>query len=321
MCKVNKFILLLFSGLLIVCASLYGQPGSAENLSEWALITVGCAHLRAAPSHASEMVTEAILGTPVQIIDEKEQWYHIRTPEGYVCWVHPASLALKSIAEMEQWKQSTRYIYTGFQGFIYEKPDKESLPVSDITSGCIVTSHGKEKGKYISVALPDGRIGFVHKKEVMEFRHWAGLSPSADRLFSLALQMIGTTYLWGGTSVKGVDCSGFTKIAYYASGLILLRDASQQALTGEQIDKQVWRSCRSGDLIFFGNTTGRINHVGIYMKDGNYIHSSGRVKINSLDPASPLFIPQNFVSVSRVLSAMGTEGIILVKEHPWYFTK
>ena len=129
--------------------------------------------------------------------------------------------------------------------------------------------------------------------------------------------MMGSGYLWGGTSTKVTDCSGLVKVCYLANGIIVQRDASQQALTGQKIAH--WHDARLGDLLFFGNSkTGRVTHVGIYLRDGRYIHCSGQVKVNSLDPASPdyLYSP---LSISRIDGQIGTRGITTVKRHPWYF--
>ena len=131
---------------------------------------------------------------------------------------------------------------------------------------------------------------------------------------------MGSGYLWGGTSTKVTDCSGLTKISYFSNAIILQRDASQQALTGLKIDtSKGWNKLQTGDLLFFGNAkTGRVTHVGLYLRDGNYIHCSGRVKINSLDPANATYL-YSPLSASRIAGRVGSRGITAVKDHPWYF--
>ena len=289
--------------------------------THWGIISLCCAHLRAEERHGSEMVTQAIMGTPVKIIERGEEWYHITTPEGYEAWVHPQSIALKSDDEMQQWRKAPRYVYTQVQGYAYEKPHRNALlmPMSDLVLGAIVESTGKKIRGYVEIKTPDGRIGYVHSNEVAELEKWVQQQPDMQRLEKEARMMMGTTYLWGGLSPKGADCSGYTKLLYFSQGIILLRDASQQATTGEIIDHSNYRNLQRGDLLFFANDKGRINHVAIYIDKGMYIHSSGRVKVNSMLPDNALYNPQAVVAAQRIITAINTDGIVPVRHHKWYF--
>ena len=78
---------------------------------------------------------------------------------------------------------------------------------------------------------------------------------------------------------------------------------------------------RTGDLLFFGTRSGRVTHVAIYLDNGKYIHCSGRVKINSVDPEADDYLSTPFLSISRIDGQIGTKGITTVREHPWYFLK
>lgn len=112
--------------------------------------------------------------------------------------------------------------------------------------------------------------------------------------------MLGVPYLWGGTTRKGIDCSGFTQYSYRKIGYTINRTAVSQLANGIVVAKA---DMRPGDLVFFKNTTdnGRIaTHVGIYLGDGKMIHSgasNGVVVVSlSLD-----YWQQHFLCARRVL--------------------
>lgn len=297
-------------------------PDSSLGERTEALVTLSSVNLRTAPAHAAELGTQAILGTPLRVLESRGGWYRVQTPDRYICWVDGAAVALRTPQQMQAWRQAPRRIYTGYLGFVYSRPDTKSRTVSDLVLGSILeTTPGKKATrKFLPVTLPDGREGYVLRTETEELGRWAHKTLQTDGLEREARRMTGVPYLWGGTSVKGVDCSGFVKTAYFANGVILARDASQQALTGDKIAPEAWRTCRKGDLLFFGNPqTGRVTHVAMYLSDGRFIHSAGRVKINSIDPSATDYLDVPYLSASRIATRIGTPGITAVSAHSWYF--
>ncbi|MNL48577.1 Gamma-D-glutamyl-L-lysine endopeptidase [compost metagenome] len=98
---------------------------------------------------------------------------------------------------------------------------------------------------------------------------------------SLFKMFLNAPYLWGGRSILGIDCSGFTQVCYKILGIKLKRDAYQQADQGELVS--FINEGKLGDLAFFDNAEGRITHVGILINSHQIIHASGRVRIDSID--------------------------------------
>lgn len=283
----------------------------------WAIVKLSIASLRTSGKHAAEMATQTIMGTPVKVLEKSGDWYRVQTPDSYIAYVPGNSLEMVSETKLNNWKKTKRYIVTVYQSQLVEKPGSDAT-VSDLTLGNILEYKGKS-GKWIKLSTPDGREGYVAEAEVKEFSSWAKQGFNAALVEKTARRMMGSGYLWGGTSTKVTDCSGLAKVSYFANGIILQRDASQQALTGKRIEAENWKSAKLGDLVFFGSKSGRVTHVGIYLRDGQYIHCSGRVKINSVDPEASDYLTTPFLSISRINGEIGSKGITAVKNHPWYF--
>lgn len=291
----------------------------------WAVPRISVACIRTKPGHDAEMATQAIMGQPLRILDNKGSWYRVQTPDGYIGWVINTSIAHKTDAQMAQWRKAPRLVVTSpYQTRVWADKTTTSPRnvVSDLVLGNILEGDFNPKQKRIHVTLPDGRTGWVDTRDVTPVETWASQEFNPDLILDTAYSMEGTPYLWGGTSVKSLDCSGLAKVSYLANGIILMRDASQQALTGKRIEATDWPQCQAGDLLFFGNAkTGRVTHVAIYDHDGNYVHSSGRVKRNSVNPEAEGYLTTPFLNAVRINGNIGTPGITYVREHPWYFEK
>ena len=287
---------------------------------KWALVKLSIATLRTEPKHSAEIATQGIMGTPVKVLEKAGEWYRVQMPDDYIAYVPESSLSFKNDAQVRAWRKARRYIVTAYDSRLVTQPHGDET-VSDLVMGNILEFKA-EQGKWIKVVTPDGRTGWVDAADVAELAQWSQQAFSTAQIEKTARRMMGSSYLWGGTSTKVTDCSGLTKVAYLSNGIILQRDASQQALTGKIMKKGTdWRQYETGDLLFFGNEkTGRVTHVGIYLRDGKYIHCSGQVKINSLIPTASdypyLYSP---LSASRIRGMVGTRGITALKCHPWYF--
>jgi cell wall-associated NlpC family hydrolase len=104
---------------------------------------------------------------------------------------------------------------------------------------------------------------------------------NAKLIKQIAFKFLNTSYLWGGKSVFGIDCSGYTQMVYKFLNYSLPRDAWQQAEQGAAVNFLQEAHC--GDLAFFDNEEGRITHVGILLNENEIIHSAGKVRIDKID--------------------------------------
>ena len=279
------------------------------------VIRISVANLRAKPSHSSELVTQATLGTPVTILKEKNDWYYIQTPDKYLAWVDKGGLVPKDKAAFAVWNNSSKIIYRAVYGTSYAGPETTAPPVSDLVAGSIL-EYLDETPEYYRVQYPDQKTAYLKKADAVPYTDWLqSLYADTTRLVKTAKRLMGLPYLWGGTSTKGVDCSGFTKTVYYLNGMILPRDASQQVHTGTLVDDSGdFQKLVPGDLLFFGvpakdGKPERIVHVGMWIGDNKFIHSMGDVHISSVDKNSPEFDEYNYNRYLRTKRILGKEGL------------
>lgn len=311
-------------------ADLEGRVYGVANLS--------VCNNRLTPANSAEMVSQTLLGTPVEILKRERGYYLVRTPDRYISWVDDSGIAAMDMDVFNRWKRANKIVFTADYGHSYNQPGADALRVSDLVAGNILELKGSENGFY-KVAYPDGRTAYVAKSQATLFNEWVSRpNPDAAKILNTAKTLLGVPYLWGGTSVKGVDCSGFTKTSYYLNGIILARDASQQALTGEKVDiydsdtvsiAKCLSNLKAGDLLFFagGLTRGgnpRVTHTAIYIGNGEFIQSAGMVKISSLLKNAPNYDgghSRGLVSARRVLTAIGTDGVSRIDHHDLYKTE
>ncbi len=300
-------------------------PDHSFGLASWGLITISVCNIRSGPGHSAEMATQAILGTPVRLLKKSGGWILIQTPDHYIGWVDGDALVQKDSLSMATWKAKKRIIYLPLIGSGTDPETKES--VTDIVAGSILTLAGTTKSELI-LELPDGRKIAIPAGDCMDFDQWKNKpNPLPSELSRFAKTLMGRPYLWGGTSTKGVDCSGFVKTVYFVNGTILARDASLQFRHGAKIEPQSgYEKLKEGDLVFFGRKAegdrpARATHVGLYLGNGEYINSSGYVKVDSFDPTHKNYSKvraENWLGGRTILGSEGTSGIVRVKDHPWY---
>jgi hypothetical protein len=292
-------------------------PDPALGERHMGVVTVSVAHMRGKPAHAAELVDEALMGMPVRILKTQNGWYYAQTTvDGYLGWMEPSHIALMSADELSRWSVSPKVIATAHLGFVRDRASNDGAPVCDLVMGGTVRTSGTS-GEWYAVELPDGRQGFLERSAAQREDAWrASLRAMPQAIERTARLFMGAPYLWGGTSPRGFDCSGFVKTVYRLNGIDLPRDTDQQASMGQPVAMdQDFSALRTGDLLFFAPRPPEgkplpITHVGIYLGDKLFIHESGMVKLNSLDRASPIFsesLLSRLVAVRRVLNAPPTD--------------
>jgi cell wall-associated NlpC family hydrolase len=134
----------------------------------------------------------------------------------------------------------------------------------------------------------------------------------ATRVLTTAQRYVGTKYVFGGTSPRGFDCSGFVQYVFRKHGVRLPRTSRQQAVVGRRVAAKL-SGLRPGDLLLFATGGSRIDHVAIYAGKNRIIHSSasgGGVRYDHLSSKRGKWLAGHHVASRRVLS----DGTRLVAE-------
>lgn len=112
-----------------------------------------------------------------------------------------------------------------------------------------------------------------------------------------AERFVGIPYQWGGdTVVDGMDCSGFTRAVYNLCGISIPRTSREQFRAGNPIPKE---ELRDGDLVFFGASESSINHVGIYVGNGKFVHAPRRGEEIRTASIGESYFERRFVGARR----------------------
>ncbi|MFC3414662.1 C40 family peptidase [Algoriphagus hitonicola] len=296
-------------------------PDKALEGKTKAVVTISVANIRSQPKHSAELATQALMGTPLTVLKGNGSWYLVQTPDQYISWVDQAGIQLMTEEELENWHTQNKVVFTPLTGHVWTNPQEEEM-VSDLVAGDILTGLGTE-GNWKQVQLPDGRSGYVEASQMMPWEEWiSSRETSMDNLITTAKSMLGVPYLWGGTSIKGMDCSGFTKTIFYLNGQVIPRDASQQINEGEEVDTDKnWENLQVGDLLFFGEKATsdrkeRVVHVGMWIGNNEFIHSRGRVRISSFDPENPNYDEyelNRYLRTKRIVNQK-SDGVLSVSE-------
>lgn len=275
---------------LLICLGVSAQE------KRMAVVEFSTSYLRLQPDYESPLETQELMGTVVEIVGEKSYWREVVTPQPYRAWCTDQGLVEMSEEELEAYMAAPKVMFMQLYGHIYTKPSFKSATLCDLVGGDIMRFAGR-KGRWTKVMLPSGKTGYVPSKELKEHKGFISIamgegnsetiSPeTTEAIIAEAEKLVGVPYLWGGMSAKGVDCSGLVRISHIMNGILLPRNASQQIKCGDRVELD---QLQRGDLVFFGTPATdekpmRVTHVGIYLGDGRIIHSSHRVRINSLTP-------------------------------------
>lgn len=244
-------------------------------------VSVSVASVFRAPSATAERVTQALLGERVRVLSVAGGWARVvvtdqyRTADGY-----PGYMLANALAAPPTGGTATARVKVARAAVRTEA----SATAPAVRTAFMATLLGADAPEgdaaWVRVYLP-GREQPAYVAAADVALEPVAIKTGAD-IIRTALQLRGTLYLWGGLTASGIDCSGLTFTSFRVHGVTLPRDADQQYQVGRPVDRD---HLQVGDLVFFGPRRGKVTHVGIYWKDGQFVESAGRlgVSVGNLD--------------------------------------
>jgi len=227
------------------------------------IIDLSLVAVRKDPDDKSEMINQLLFGELTTILETSGKWTKIRSEwDDYEGWID--SKQWLSINEKE------------FQNLKNTQPVLSGQPVSKIHSpdGDIVIVLGS--------CLPNIQnniISFDTKQYNIDNQIYSKYN--STEISSIYKLYLNAPYLWGGRSIFGIDCSGFTQMVFKFQNIRLKRDTQQQAEQGTSVSSI--SKAQKGDLLFFKNKEQKICHAGIYLGENKIVHASGKVRIDKVD--------------------------------------
>jgi hypothetical protein len=278
-------------------------------------VAVPITDVRRDPDPSTELVTQALLGTPAAALtrDPSGAWTRVRLPD-YEGWVTTAALAPELQPTVAA--DPTRYMRVGAITTILQvsNPDGTAEPWT-IFAGTLLQPAEPATGDSVIVHLPDGRSGVIACAALTPLLEHQGRRGDSAAVLATAHQFLTTPYLWGGLSVHGIDCSGFVQTIYRVHGYTMPRDADMQfAALPTAVERGAWQP---GDLLFFGPSADDITHVGMFVGDNRVIHATAKsnppaVLVQSLDPAAADFsarLAGSYVGARRVITPAPPDAV------------
>jgi hypothetical protein len=241
--------------------------------SPGAVVVKPVANMYSAPTEDADVVSQAICGVSVVLDEEKGEWVKVRTPDDYPGWMPLASLRRYSaVGHPYATTRDVVQVASLFANVYREASVTKHQPMMTLPFEArleVVPGAENDAGRLIQVRLPDERTGWIQRGDIDSDPKPLSVAGAVE----LAQRFLGLTYLWGGTSTFGFDCSGFTQMLVRRRGIVMPRDADLQA-AWQGVTAVKPNRLRAGDLLFFGSSPQKITHTGMYIGHGKFINDT-----------------------------------------------
>jgi cell wall-associated NlpC family hydrolase len=241
------------------------------------IVKVPVTDLRAAPDFKSERLSQALLGTPVEIREVRKEYAKIALRDGYIGWSRIDHVTQVAFGLWRVYVAAPKAQVKTEMVVVSEDASESAEPLRVFFGTELVISSEK---RYTVFSIPNGPKARISKEHLVfrDKRKNAGVT--GKKLIATARRFLGVPYLWGGITPLGFDCSGLVQSVYRFHGLDVPRDSKDQRHVGYAVERD---ELQSGDLLFFPG------HVAISCGGTDVLHASasrGMVALDSLDPGA-----------------------------------
>jgi len=251
--------------LLAIALTAWSSPG--------AVVMKPVANMYSAATEDADVVSQAICGASVALVEEKGEWVKVRTQDDYTGWMPLASLRRYSTGDQTYASAGKVVQVASLFANVYREPSvTKHQPIMILPFEArleAVPAAENDVGRWIQVRLADERMAWIQRGDIDPDPKPLSVSGAIE----LAKRFLGLAYLWGGTSAFGFDCSGFTQMLVRQRGIVMPRDADLQA-AWQGVLPVKRNKLRAGDLLFFGESPQKITHTGMYIGHGEFIHDT-----------------------------------------------
>lgn len=224
---------------------------------QYGLCPLSIVPVRLAPDVVAEMCTQLLYGEHFKILESRRHWSKVRlafdSTEG---WILNRQLEFITKADYDAIHKGKSH----YAAELISHIEKDKTTIVPVLMGSVIRK-GKGQPKF------EGKLISTKQKKT--------------NLITTALRYLNAPEVWGGKTPFGIDAPGFSQMVYRINGHNLLRSAEQQASQGTALS--FVEESEAGDLAFFDNAKGEIDHVGLIMDNNYIIHVNGLVRIDRLD--------------------------------------
>lgn len=236
-------------------------------MSSFGICHIAITPLRAEPSSKSEMVSQLLFGELFQLMEINGDWWFVKSlHDDYLGWADKKQVLLISDVCFEKLSSFKPSFSNELVQLIYNHQLNRYIPI--VFGSSIPNLNNK------CFYIDDTK--YTYEGDIISIE-----KPKIQNILESAQIYLNSSYLWGGRSPFGIDCSGFIQMVFKVNGIPLRRDAQEQAQAGETVN--FISDAQPGDVIFFDNNEGLITHTGLIIAKNKIMHASGTVRVDVID--------------------------------------